>query len=139
MVYWTIFIQAFLAATILPFGSEIGLTVAFLAEYDAVLLIAVASAGNWLGGLTNYVLGYWGNWERIKKFTGIRPEKTAKLEKYVKRYGVYTAFFCWLPVVGDPLALLLGLFRINPFQTAMFMLIGKALRYIALFYFIKAF
>ena len=129
MVYWTIFIHAFLAATIVPFSSEVGLAAAIAANYDATLLLLCASVGNWMGGLTNYFLGYWGNWERIKKITRIHPEKTVRLEKYVKKYGAYTAFFCWLPIIGDPLALLLGMFRVNPYRTSLYMLIGKTLRY----------
>jgi membrane protein YqaA with SNARE-associated domain len=53
---------------------------------------------------------------------------------YISKYGSYVAFFCWLPLVGDPLAVALGLFRSNSLNVAVWMLLGKAIRYAVMAY-----
>ena len=63
--YIGLFLASFLAATILPFGSEVvfvGLIAAGLNGWSCVL---IASVGNWLGGMTNYYLGHLGKVEWI--------------------------------------------------------------------------
>ena len=59
MIYLSLFAISFLAATILPFSSE--LTLAGLiatSDYDNLLLLIVASFGNVLGSVVNWALGF---------------------------------------------------------------------------------
>ena len=53
-----------------------------------------------------------------------------KIKPKVDRWGATLAFFCCLPIIGDPLAVGLGLFKTNPVNVAVWILIGKGIRYL---------
>lgn len=127
-----LFLASFLAATLLPLGSELVLAAMLLGPWSSVALWATASVGNTLGGLTNYAIGRWVPQEKLLRWTRIDPAKAARWERPVQRYGVWCALLCWLPVVGDPLALALGLLRVRPWPVTALMFVGKAVRYAAL-------
>ena len=57
-IYASLFFAAFLAATILPAQSELGLAGLLVSSnYNTIVLIAVASIGNTLGAAINWCLG----------------------------------------------------------------------------------
>lgn len=124
-----LFLACFLAATVVPFSSEAVVLAAALGPWSDAQVILTASLGNWLGGLTTYGLGWLGNWERIARWLRMRPAKMERWEGPVRRHGAWLGLLCWLPFVGDPLALALGLFRVKPLPVAVLMLVGKAARY----------
>lgn len=128
--YFALFLSSFLAATVIPFSSEAILSGMLLAGYSLPLILVLATLGNWLGGLTSYYLGYLGKETWIQKYLRIPQEKTDRFKKLINGKEGWIAFFCWLPFVGDVLAVSLGLLKVNPFRTFVGMLIGKALRYI---------
>ncbi|MDM8161143.1 DedA family protein [Labilibaculum sp. K2S] len=128
--YWGLFVASFLAATILPFSSEAILSLFVYSGYDISVTIAVASLGNWLGGMLTYYLGYLGKWEWIEKFLRIKQAKTEKTILFLQNKGSALAFFAFLPVVGDIIPLGLGLLRSKPVWVALFMAAGKLCRYI---------
>ena len=130
--YWGLFLVSFLAATILPFSSEAILSLCVYSGFDISLSLLIASLGNWLGGLTNYLLGYIGKLERIEKWLKIKPDKALKTKNYLRNKGNVMAFFAFLPIVGDLIPLGLGLLRTNVYWMAFFMAIGKFSRYIFL-------
>lgn len=99
------------------------------AGYDPAWVLVTASLGNWLGGLSSFWLGWLGKWSWIEKYLRIKAEKLEKLHRRIEGKEGWVAFFCWLPGVGDPLAVLLGLLKTRPLPTALWMLLGKALRY----------
>jgi membrane protein YqaA with SNARE-associated domain len=132
--YLGLFFASFLAATILPFSSEVILSGMLIAGYNTTFCLLIATFGNWLGGMSSYGLGYLGNIERLEKWLGFKREKLPKFRMYISKYGSYVAFFCWLPLVGDPLAVALGLFRSNSLNVAVWMLLGKAIRYAVMAY-----
>lgn len=121
--------MSFGAATIIPIASEPLLTYMIASGGDAVFLLATATLGNWLGGLTMYGLGFVGKWEAVTKFMRIDPVKAEKWREKVADKGAWFAIWCWTPVVGDVIAFALGLARANPIWVSFFMLIGKFLRY----------
>lgn len=129
--YWGLFIASFLAATILPFSSEAILSLFVYSGYDISVTIAIASLGNWLGGMLTYYLGYLGKWEWIEKFLRINMAKAEKTKLFLQNKGSALAFFAFLPIVGDIIPLGLGLLRSNPVWAALFMAAGKLCRYIA--------
>ena len=51
--YIGLFLGSFLAATVVPFSSDVLLVGMLLAGGDPVITVAVATLGNWLGGLTS--------------------------------------------------------------------------------------
>ena len=136
--YPGLFIASFLAATIIPFSSEAILGAMLLGPFDAFWCIFWATLGNWTGGLTSYALGWAGRNDKIERFLRISPEKLAKADPHLKRWGIWLALFCWLPFVGDLFAVALGFARTRIFYTSLFMLTGKALRYIAVYYIVYA-
>ncbi len=128
--YLGMFASAFLAATILPFSSDVVYGLMLIGDYDPTLTTVLASMGNWLGGMTSYYLGYFGHWVWIEKYWGLKKGKILKWEEKVRRFGSWPALISWLPVIGDPIAIALGFFRLNVYKVAVLMLIGKTLRYI---------
>ena len=53
----------------------------------------------------------------------MKKEKLLKVHDRVARYGVWAALLTWLPVVGDLIAIAMGLMRVNPWWTLVLMFI----------------
>jgi membrane protein YqaA with SNARE-associated domain len=128
--YWGLFLASFLAATIIPFSSEFILSGILAAGGDPVLSLATATLGNWLGGLTSYWIGWLGKFEWIEKYLSIPKEKLEKWHRKMKGKEGWIGLFCWLPGIGDIIAVVLGLLKSNFWLAATGMLAGKALRYL---------
>lgn len=128
--YLGLFLASFLGATIIPFSSEIVLSFLILNGYDFKLSLLIATIGNWLGGLSSYYLGRLGRWETLERFFNLKKEKIHHLKTKIDKWGSTLAFLCWLPIIGDPIAVSLGFFRINYILVATWMLFGKIFRYI---------
>ncbi|WP_295939494.1 YqaA family protein [uncultured Alistipes sp.] len=127
--YWGLFISAILAGSIIPFSSEAVMIVLVRMGLDPVICVVAASVGNTLGGMTCYWLGTLGKSEWITKL-GVSDEKLEKARKFLKGRGALMAFFCFLPTIGEAIAIVLGLMRSNVWFTSGAMLIGKTLRYV---------
>jgi len=128
--YLGLFIASFLGATIIPFSSELVFSLLIIKGYDFNLSLLVATTGNWLGGLSSYFLGRLGKWSTLEKYFRLKKEKIVKFKTNIDKWGSLLAFFCWLPIVGDPIAVGLGFFRTNYILVAIWMFIGKLIRYI---------
>lgn len=111
-VYATLFATAFLAATILPFSSELVLA-GYLAASDRpwAMLIAVASLGNVLGSITNWALGRGLNLFRDRRWFPVDAGALARAERWYHRYGRWSLLLSWVPVIGDPLTVIAGFLR----------------------------
>lgn len=136
--YPGLFLASFLAATIVPFSSEAVLGAMLLGPFDPFWCLFWATLGNWLGGMTSFGLGWLGRTDRVERWLRISDEKVAKIEPYIKRMGNWLALFCWLPLVGDVIAVALGFARTSIVYSGLLMLIGKTVRYIAVYYLIYA-
>lgn len=128
--YGGLFAGAFLAATVVPFSSDVLLIALLAAGGDPYTAVAVATLGNWLGGLTSYGIGWLGKWEWIEKYLRIKPSTLERQQKKIKKYGSLLAFMTWLPVAGDVFAVALGFYRTDFKRSAFWMLAGKCLRFI---------
>jgi membrane protein YqaA with SNARE-associated domain len=135
MQHIILFFSSFLAATVIPFSSEAHLFYLLTENYNPYYLLLAASTGNTLGGMSSYYLGYWCKWSWLEKYFRIKPEKVFAYESNTKKYGIWLAFLCWLPIVGDVIAVALGVFRLNWKKVLLLMLLGKALRYAILLLF----
>jgi len=129
-----LFISAFLAATILPLSSEFVLTALLLNGLSAPVLIIVATAGNVLGSLTNYALGYWASLGVIKRWLKISEDEFLQAEQRFKKYGMLSLCFAWVPIIGDPLTVMAGILRIRLLWFLLLVTLGKFLRYIFISY-----
>ena len=74
--YIGLFLGTFMAATIIPFSSEILVTGILVAGGDYIATFIISTAGNWLGGLTSYWLGYLGKWDSISPKTSSSGSNT---------------------------------------------------------------
>ncbi|SLN34917.1 YqaA family protein [Oceanibacterium hippocampi] len=130
-VYAGLFAIAFLAATILPAQSEAGLSALLLAgDRPVLLLVAVASAGNTLGAVVNWLLGRF-----IERFRGRRwfPASPAQVERasgWYRRYGYWSLLLSWVPFIGDPLTLVAGLLREPLWRFLALVTLAKTGRYV---------
>jgi membrane protein YqaA with SNARE-associated domain len=119
----TIFVVAFVSATLLPMGSEpavFGFVKLNPAQFWPA--IAVATVGNTLGGALDYWLGY-GAHEAVAK------GKRTRYLGWLERFGPKALFFSWLPVVGDPLCAVAGWLKLPFWPSLCWMALGKLLRY----------
>lgn len=130
--YWGMFLSAFLAATVLPFSSDVIYGLMLLSQYDPFWTTVMASLGNWLGGMSSYYLGFLGYWVWIEKYWGVKKAKVEKWENKARKFGAWPALISWLPIIGDPIAIALGFFKLNVYKVAVLMLIGKTLRYLTI-------
>ena len=128
--YLGMFVSALLAATILPFSSDIVLGGLVAAGCNPVAIVAVATLGNWLGGLISYGMGWLGKMEWLEKYFGVKPETIAKQKARVDRWGPLLAITSWVPFVGDVFAIVLGFYKAKFLPTAWWLFVGKLLRYI---------
>lgn len=124
-----LFLASFLAATLLPFSSEALLLAMTQGPWSSAALLVTAGVGNTLGGLTNYLIGRWLAAGRPVGRLRQDPAKAERWRRTVERYGAWCALLCWLPVIGDPIALALGFFRTRPVPVAGLMFVGKVARY----------
>lgn len=138
MTLLAVFWISFLAATVLPVGSEPAVAAAAAMGKGLWGLLAVAAFGNYLGAFVNYAFGRWGgNWV-LRRFFDVGPDSLCKARKFYARWGAPSLFFAWLPVVGDPLTVLAGVFRVHPFIFTLWVLPGKALRYLVVIWGVDA-
>lgn len=131
--YAGLFGAAFLAATILPAQSEAVLAGMLLSKnYSVTALLLVATVGNVLGAVVNWLLG-----RGIERFRGRRwfPASEATLERATRwyhRYGRWSLLLSWLPIIGDPLTVVAGVLREPLGSFLAIVTIAKAGRYLVL-------
>ena len=131
--YLGLFATAFLAASLIPVSSEVALAVLSKAEgCDIWLLVAVATAGNTLGSIVNWILGrYCLHW-RDQRWFPIKPAMLTLATERFHRYGLWSLLLAWLPIVGDPLTFAAGVLGVRfPIFIAL-VAIGKVARYITI-------
>ena len=132
--YYGLFIAAFLAATILPLSSEIVLSTLLLGGFSPTSVILTATAGNVLGSLVNYALGYWLSLELVKRWLKMSEAEFQKAEQRYRKYGLFSLLFAWLPIIGDPLTVIAGILRVRLLWFVILVTLGKLLRYIVTSY-----
>jgi membrane protein YqaA with SNARE-associated domain len=123
----TVFIVAFVSATLLPLGSEPA--VFGLVKLNPGLFwpaVLVATAGNTLGGALTWWMGY-GAEQATEKLTHKKPDSRAL--RWLERFGAKACLLSWLPIVGDPLCAVAGWLKLPFWPCVGYMLIGKFARY----------
>jgi len=126
----SLFVVAFISATLIPVGSEPALF--GLVKLNPELLwtgILVATAGNTLGGAVDWWLGY-GAHRLIDPEKKSHPHLMALV--WLERFGPPACLLAWLPLVGDPLCAVAGWLRLAFWPCVLYMAIGKFLRYLTM-------
>ncbi len=132
-IYLSLFVTSFLAATILPMSSEAVLAGLLAASSEPwIVLIAIASAGNILGSLTNWGVGRGLALAREHPRFPVDRTKLAKAENWYRRWGCWSLLLSWVPVIGDPLTIAAGFLR-EPFWIVLALVsIAKIGRYLVI-------
>lgn len=132
-IYAGLFVISFAAATIFPMQSEVGLVGLILTgEYSTVLLVAVASAGNVLGSVLNWLLGVGMERFRGKRWFPVREAALDRAQRWYRRYGKWSLLASWVPIVGDPITVVAGVLK-EPFATFLLLVaVAKTARYAVL-------
>jgi membrane protein YqaA with SNARE-associated domain len=127
----TIFVVAFVSATLLPLGSEVAV-LGFLKLNPEMFWPAmfVATVGNTLGGALNWWIGY-GAERAYEKIAEHKPHE-ARVLRWLKRFGAKACLLSWLPIVGDPLCAVAGWLRLPFWPCVAYMAVGKFGRYVVM-------
>ncbi|WP_109467242.1 YqaA family protein [Albibacillus kandeliae] len=130
--YPSLFLAAFVAATLLPAQSE-----ALLAYYltdgalSVPLLLGVATAGNVLGSVVNWLCGRFLRRFQDRRWFPVSASQLARAEAQYHRYGRWSLLASWVPVIGDPLTVVAGVMREPLPSFLLIVTIAKAGRYLA--------
>jgi len=132
-LYLGLFLSAFGAATVLPLQSEAALAgLLLLGEQPAWALVAVATVGNVLGALLNWLLGRFIERWHDKRWFPLRTETLAHAQDAYRRYGHWSLLLSWAPIIGDPLTVVAGIMREPLWRFALLVSVAKAGRYLVL-------
>ena len=129
--YLSLFIVSFLAATILPFSSEVILATYLLSEtYNKFMLIFFASFGNILGSIFNWFLGIYFLKFQDKKWFPFTNAQIDRSSRWFIKYGKWSLLFAWVPIIGDPITFIAGTMRIKFLIFLLLVSFGKIMRYV---------
>lgn len=121
--------SAFTSASLLPGTSEMVLAYLWYQQHSLIVLWCVATSGNVAGSMLNYWLGSQFRRFSNKAWYPSKPLEDDRAKRWMQAYGAYTLLLSWLPVVGDPLTLMAGVFRIPLARFIWLVLIAKGGRY----------
>ncbi len=129
MTYLSLFISAFIAATLLPFYSEVMLSVLLANGGSYLGLWIAATTGNTLGSWVNWFLGKYLLHFQGRRWFPFKPDSLEKAQQGFNRYGLWSLLFAWMPIVGDPITFVAGIMRVPLLPFLLLVFIGKGLRY----------
>ena len=129
--YISLFLAAFLAATIVPAQSEAGLSSLILvSEKSVILLVVVAAIGNVLGAVANWYLGRWIDRFKNRRWFPIKPTQLNRATLWYRKYGRWSLLLSWVPFIGDPITLAAGVLREPMLSFLLIVGFAKTTRYI---------
>lgn len=132
--YWLLFASAFLAATVLPFYSEVVLFALLREGGAAVALVVVATLGNTLGAVVNWLLGRYLLHFQDRRWFYFSAAQVERAQRWFQRYGYWSLLLAWAPVGGDALTLVAGIMKVRLWLFLLLVGAGKAMRYISVAY-----
>ncbi|MBC7468080.1 MAG: DedA family protein [Ramlibacter sp.] len=126
----TLFVASFISATLLPLGSEPILFGLLKLNPDMFWsAVCVATAGNTLGGMLDWWMGF-GAHQVVDKYAHLKAH--VKALEWLERLGPKACLLSWLPLVGDPLCAVAGWLKFPFWPCVAYMLVGKFLRYVTM-------
>lgn len=131
--YAGLFLSALIAATILPMQSEavlVGLLTT--TSYSTTLLLIVATVGNVLGSVINWILGRFLLRFKDKRWFPTSDQQLARAQGWYRRYGRWSLLASWMPIIGDPITVVAGVMK-EPFLPFVILVtLAKGARYLVL-------
>jgi membrane protein YqaA with SNARE-associated domain len=125
-----LFLISLSAATLLPGGSEAALlALASLSTYSALTLLVVASTGNILGSILNYLLGRIALRFQDRVWFPASASQLDKAQNWFSRWGYWAVLLAWMPLIGDPITVAAGVLRMGFGLFLLLVTISKTLRY----------
>jgi len=114
-----LFLSSFLAATLLPGGSEIVFAAVLVGGAGLWPALIVATVGNTLGGSSSYLVGR------------LVPDRAlhGRALEWLRHWGSPALLLSWVPIIGDALCVAAGWLRLNLWWSVLFMALGKFGRY----------
>lgn len=129
--YLSVFFSAFISATLVPAASEILLLKAAMSgQADIFILLILASFGNTLGSVVNWILGRFFSHLMHKPWFPMNEYSFDRASIWFSKFGVWSLVFSWVPIVGDPLTLAAGVLRVSFLKFIILVSIGKIARYV---------
>lgn len=133
IAYVGLFASALVAATVLPMQSEAVLSGLLIGgAYPVTALVLVATVGNVLGAIINWILGRFLLRFRDRQWFPSSDWQLARAQRWYRRYGRWSLLGSWLPLVGDPLTVVAGLMREPLVPFVVLVTLAKGTRYLAL-------
>ncbi|SSY70017.1 YqaA family protein [Alysiella crassa] len=121
---WALWLSAFTSATLWIGTSEAAFWAAYRAFPEhAVLIFWVAVSGNTLGSVVSWAMG------RFLPERFLIHKINPKALNYLKKWGAWSLFWAWVPMVGDMLPIAAGWLRLNAWACTLMLLLGKSFRY----------
>lgn len=125
-----LFLGTFLAATVVPFSSDALYVAVLLATRNPLGCLVLGTLGSWLGSVVTYWLGRLAKWEWIEKTFKVKADTLEKQKSRIDKFGVWAALICWVPILGDVIAIALGFYKVPAVWTILLLFVGKLLRFI---------
>ncbi len=131
----TLLAVSFIAATLLPAQSELLLAGLVIKQtHPIIMLVAVASMGNTLGSIVNWWLGRQVERLRHHRRFPVSPAMLERAQRWYKRYGLWSLWLSWVPVIGDPLTVVAGVMRAPLLTFTLIVATAKTVRYAVVAY-----
>lgn len=131
--YLGLFFAAFAAATLVPAQSEAVLVSLLLnGSLTPWILLAVATAGNVLGSVVNWLLGLSIEHFRHKRWFPASERRLDQAQQAYRRYGRWSLLLSWVPVIGDPITVMAGVLREPLWSFLLLVSLAKGGRYLIL-------
>lgn len=128
--YLGLFFAAFGAATLLPLQSEAVLVGLLLSgHYSLWLLLVIATFGNVLGSVVNWLLGRSVEHFKERRWFPVNAAQLGKASTHYRRWGHWTLLLSWMPIIGDPLTLVAGVMREPLWRFLLIVATAKFARY----------
>ena len=103
-----------------------------MAPHALIGLVAIASAGNLLGAIVNWVMGRFLTHYRNRAWFPIKTHNLARAELHYRRYGRFSLLLSWVPFIGDPITVIAGVLREPIWSFILLVTIAKSGRYIVI-------
>lgn len=128
------FVAAFIAGSVFPFSSETVMVMLQVGGAEPLPLFVSATIGNVGGSMFNYGIGRVGKESWRERLMPKNPDKRARNERLLQKYGAWAGVLCFVPILGSAIAVMMGYMRLNPWMSLLTIFIGKAARYAILIF-----